>query len=61
MRQRRSDVEQERAVHRPWDNSGLRHRVEGREIDGVDVSALQSAVVERAARRPRRRFLARAR
>lgn len=48
-----------RPVHRPWDNTGLRHRVEGREIDGVDVLELQTSVVEREAARPRRRLRSR--
>ena len=32
-----------------WDNSGLRHRVEGRAIGGVDVADLQVSVVARSA------------
>jgi hypothetical protein len=60
MRDRRADQPAEtRPIHRPWDNSGLRHRVEGREIDGVDVLALQTSVVEREVLRPRRRFRSR--
>jgi len=41
---------------RPWDNTGLRHRVEGRPIDGVDVVALQSSVVARVPEPSRRRL-----
>lgn len=38
-----------------WENSGLRHRVEGRDLAGVDVVQLQLTVVERALEEPRRR------
>jgi hypothetical protein len=55
MDARRSEPEQPRAVARPWDNTGLRHRVEGKDIGGVDVLALQSSVVARDAQSPRRR------
>jgi hypothetical protein len=46
---------EEQPVSRPWDNSGLRHRVEGRAIDGVDVGSLQSSVVARTGEPSRRR------
>ncbi|MEX1263692.1 MAG: hypothetical protein WEE66_07115 [Actinomycetota bacterium] len=52
---RRPEPEEPRAVERPWDNSGLRQRVEGRDIEGVDVLALQSTVVAREPERSRRR------
>jgi hypothetical protein len=51
MKSRRAESEQaseEKPIRRSWDNSGLRHRVEGREIEGVDVNSLQSSVVARA-------------
>jgi hypothetical protein len=54
-RTQRDESDEPRAVPRPWDNSGLRHRVEDREIEGVDVLALQSAVVAREAESGRRR------
>ena len=38
-----------------WENSGLRHRVEGRDLGGIDVVGLQLTVVERAVQEPRRR------
>jgi hypothetical protein len=46
----------EQSISRPWDNSGLRHRVEGRAIDGVDIRSLQSSVIARTGEpsRPRR-------
>jgi hypothetical protein len=59
MKDRRPDPLDERPVRRPWDNTGLRDRVEGRRIDGIDVLALQSSVVRREADRPRRRFRSR--
>jgi hypothetical protein len=45
----------EQPISRPWDNTGLRHRVEGRAIDGVDVGSLQSSVVARTGEPSRRR------
>ena len=38
-----------------WENSGLRHRVEGRDLGGIDVVELQLTVVERAVQEPGRR------
>ena len=58
MQSRRADrdtVIDEQPISRPWDNSGLRHRVEGRAIDGVDIRSLQSSVVSRAGEPSRRR------
>jgi len=45
---------EEQAISPPWDNSGLRHRVEGRAIDGVDIRSLQSSVVARSGASSRR-------
>ncbi len=42
-------------MERPWDNSGLRQRVEGKPIEGIDILALQSNVVAREPERARRR------
>ena len=52
---RRPEPEEPRAVERSWDNSGLRQRVEGKDIEGVDVLALQSSVVAREPEQHRRR------
>ncbi|HVF08459.1 MAG TPA: hypothetical protein VNC60_07780 [Actinomycetota bacterium] len=52
---RRAEPEEPRPVERPWDNSALRQRVEGKPIEGIDVLALQSNVVARAPARSRRR------
>ncbi|MGZ8630957.1 MAG: hypothetical protein ACXWZF_08335 [Actinomycetota bacterium] len=38
-----------------WENSGLRNRVEGRDLGGIDVMELQLVVVERTAEAPRKR------
>ncbi|HET6713285.1 MAG TPA: hypothetical protein VFI59_06210 [Actinomycetota bacterium] len=45
-----------RPRRRPWDNTGLRHGMEGRPIEGVDGLALQSSIVARAPE-PARRWL----
>jgi hypothetical protein len=50
----RPEPEELKPRRRPWDNTGLRHRVEGRQIEGVDVLALQSSVVDRAPESSRR-------
>ncbi len=42
-------------MERPWDNSALRQRVEGKPIEGIDILALQSNVVAREPERARRR------
>jgi hypothetical protein len=56
MARRRPEPIEEPVRQRPWDNAGLRNRVEGRAIEGVDVLELQLAVVERSkAERIRRR------
>jgi hypothetical protein len=58
MQSRRAEPDtaiEESTISRPWDNSGLRHRVEGRAIDGVDVRSLQSSVVARSGTSSRRR------
>jgi hypothetical protein len=58
MKSRRGEREpaiEEQPIRRPWDNSGLRHRVEGRAIDGVDIRSLQTSVVARAGESSRRR------
>ncbi|MDH4111838.1 MAG: hypothetical protein OEV60_04035 [Actinomycetota bacterium] len=52
---RASEPEEPRPRQRSWDNSELRHRLEGREVRGVDVLALQSSVVGRADQAPARR------
>ena len=49
------DTTEEPTISRPWDNSGLRNRVEGRTIDGVDIRSLQSSVVSRSGESSRRR------
>ncbi|MGZ8580065.1 MAG: hypothetical protein ACXWW9_02125 [Actinomycetota bacterium] len=54
MRTRRHEPDEPRPRRRPWDNTGLRHRVEGRSIAGVDVLELQSSVVARSPDRSRR-------
>jgi hypothetical protein len=56
MRTVRPEPDDIRPIHRPWDNSGLRNRVEGREIEGVDVLELQSRAVARNEHAPRRRL-----
>jgi hypothetical protein len=58
MRIDRSDRDEVRRTLPAWDNSGLRHRVEGRALGGVDIADLQVSVVARTAdggRRGRRR------
>ena len=57
MQSRRAepDTNEEPTISRPWDNSGLRNRVEGRAIDGVDIRSLQSSVVSRSSGSSRRR------
>jgi hypothetical protein len=58
MKSRRAERDttiDEQPIRRPWDNSGLRHRVEGRAIDGVDIRSLQTSVVARAGEPSRRR------
>jgi hypothetical protein len=61
MQSRRTESDtaiEESTISRPWDNSGLRHRVEGRAIDGIDIRSLQSSVVARSgASTTRRRSL----
>lgn len=52
---RQPEPEEKRPVKRPWDNTGLRHRVEGKPIEGIDILALQSNVVAREPERSRRR------
>jgi hypothetical protein len=52
MKSRRAERDtaiEQQPISRPWDNSGLRHRVEGRAIDGLDIRSLQSSVSARAA------------
>ncbi|HWC72117.1 MAG TPA: hypothetical protein VG993_13235 [Actinomycetota bacterium] len=56
MRSHRPEPADVRPIRRPWDNTGLRHRVEGREIEGVDVLELQTSVLSKAEERPRRRL-----
>lgn len=56
MRNVRTEHDDILPIRRPWDNSGLRNRVEGREIEGVDVLELQSSAAARCDRRPRRRL-----
>ena len=63
MKSRRAERDtaiDEQPISRPWDNSGLRHRVEGRAIDGVDIRSLQSSVIARATEPARRRRAPRA-
>ena len=48
------DATEQPAISRPWDNSGLRNRVEGKAIDGVDIRSLQSSVVSRSSGSSRR-------
>lgn len=60
MKTRPHQSDEPKPRRRPWDNTGLRHRVEGRPIEGVDVLALQSSVVARAAE-PGRRWVRRSR
>jgi hypothetical protein len=58
MQSRRAEPDtaiEEQPISRPWDNSGLRHRVEGRTIDDVDIRSLQSSVVARSSGSSRRR------
>ena len=58
MQSRRAEPDtaiEEQPISRPWDNSGLRHRVEGRTIDDVDIRSLQSSVVARSGASSRRR------
>jgi hypothetical protein len=55
MRNVRPEPEDPRPVLRPWDNSGLRNRVEGREIGGIDVVELQSSAAARIQPTRRRR------
>lgn len=58
MKSRRAQPDtaiEEPTTSRPWDNSGLRNRVEGRVIDGVDIRSLQSSVVARSSGSSRRR------
>jgi hypothetical protein len=61
MQSRRAESDtpiEESTISRPWDNSGLRHRVEGRAIEGIDIRSLQSSVVARSgASTTRRRSL----
>ena len=54
MKSERSGPDELDEVQRPWDNAGLRHRVEGRAIEGIDVLALQSRVLTRGAEARRR-------
>lgn len=53
---RQAETPKPRPVARSWDNSGLRHRVEGKAIDGIDVQGLQSSAAARDANAPRRRL-----
>ncbi|MGH2539189.1 MAG: hypothetical protein ACRDGK_01560 [Actinomycetota bacterium] len=58
----RREREEVRRTVPAWDNSGLRHRVEGRAVGGVDIADLQVSVVARTAdnrRHGRRRRLRR--
>jgi hypothetical protein len=52
---RKREPEEQRPVERPWDNSALRQRVDGKPIEGIDILALQSKVVARKPERYRRR------
>jgi hypothetical protein len=52
MNERRPMPEAPASIHRQWDNSELRHRLEGREIDGIDVLQLQLAIVARETGEP---------
>ncbi len=57
-----ADTEPETSQRRlPWDNVGLRQRVEGRDIEGIDVQALQTAVVSRDTGSTRKRLASRSR
>jgi hypothetical protein len=56
MRRQRPEPDDARPIRRSWDNTGLRNRVEGRAIEGVDVVDLQSSVVTRSEQEPRRRL-----
>jgi hypothetical protein len=52
---RQPEPEETRPIERPWDNSSLRQRVEGKPIVGIDILALQSNIVAREPQRSRRR------
>ncbi|CAN5779427.1 hypothetical protein BH18ACT17_BH18ACT17_06330 [soil metagenome] len=56
-----ADTEPETSQRRlPWHNVGLRQRVEGRDIEGIDVQ-LQTAVVSRDTGSTRKRLASRSR